>query len=170
MFHKILAALDNSEISQPVFKEALSLAKVTDARLHLLHVMVPFAEGYPDPVYPMADSIYSISYSETLSSYMQMWQSIEKSGLEFLQNYTAVATQAGVNTEFSQHLGNPSRVICDTAQTWDADLIVLGRRGHSKVDELILGSVSNYVFHHAACSVLTVHGQILRSIKNSTSY
>ncbi|MEO0350033.1 MAG: universal stress protein, partial [Cyanobacteria bacterium P01_A01_bin.15] len=41
---------------------------------------------------------------------------------------------------------------------WNADLIMMGRRGRSGFSELLLGSVSNYVMHHAPCSVLTVQG------------
>jgi nucleotide-binding universal stress UspA family protein len=44
------------------------------------------------------------------------------------------------------------------AQIWHADLIVMGRRGVSGMHELFLGSVSNYVTHHAPCSVLVVQG------------
>lgn len=159
MFHKILTALDNSELGQHVFVEAVSLAKATDAHLLLLHVMVPFAEGYPDPVYPVVDSIYSTDYIESLNIYMQQWQAIEQTGLEFLHKHTATATMAGVSTEFSQKIGYPGSVICDTAQTWGADLIILGHRERSRLGELILGSISNYVFHHASCSVLMVHTQ-----------
>ncbi len=42
-----------------------------------------------------------------------------------------------------------------------ADLIVVGRRGRSGLSELILGSASNYVLHHAPCSVLTLQGKII---------
>ncbi|MGQ9872468.1 universal stress protein [Leptodesmis sp.] len=37
-----------------------------------------------------------------------------------------------------------------------ADLILIGNRGHTGLKELFLGSASNYVLHHAPCSVLTV--------------
>ena len=43
--------------------------------------------------------------------------------------------------------------ICKLAQEWNADLIVMGRRGHSILSELVLGSVSSYVIHRAHCSV-----------------
>lgn len=45
-------------------------------------------------------------------------------------------------------------------KTWDADLIVVGSHGRKGLSEMLLGSVSNYVVHHAPCSVIIVHGQI----------
>jgi nucleotide-binding universal stress UspA family protein len=47
-------------------------------------------------------------------------------------------------------------MICQVAKDWGAELIMVGRRGNSGLSELILGSVSNYVVHHAHCSVLIV--------------
>jgi len=41
-------------------------------------------------------------------------------------------------------------------------LVVVGRRGHSGLSELFLGSVSNYVLHRAPCSVLTIQGEALK--------
>jgi nucleotide-binding universal stress UspA family protein len=68
--------------------------------------------------------------------------------------YEAVA--AGVNAESNQVSGDAGKAICEEALVWGADLIVLGRRGRSGLSELFLGSTSNYVLHHAPCSVLTV--------------
>ncbi|MEL6786783.1 MAG: universal stress protein, partial [Cyanobacteria bacterium J06607_15] len=51
---------------------------------------------------------------------------------------------------------NPGRTICDRAQTWSVDLILVGSRGLTGAKEVMLGSVSNYVTHHAPCSVLIV--------------
>ena len=36
------------------------------------------------------------------------------------------------------------------------DIIIMGSRGMGKFKELILGSVSNKVLHHAKCSVMVV--------------
>jgi len=53
-------------------------------------------------------------------------------------------------------MGDPGRWIRDLAHSWEADLIVLGRRGLTGVAEMFLGSVSNYIVHHVGCSVLVV--------------
>lgn len=56
----------------------------------------------------------------------------------------------------SLFFGAPGYQICTLANEWQIDLIVMGRKGHSGLAELFIGSVSNYVLHHAHCSVLVV--------------
>lgn len=52
--------------------------------------------------------------------------------------------------------GTPSEAIIKTADEEQIDLIVMGARGVSPVDELILGSVSHSVVTHAHCPTLVV--------------
>ena len=47
MFHKILVAIDTSEIGKQVFDTAMTLAKATGASLMLLHVLSSEEEGSP---------------------------------------------------------------------------------------------------------------------------
>lgn len=158
MFHKILVAMDQSEICEQVFEEAVALAKATNACLLLLHALSPLEDGYPTPVYPGPDSLYPTLHDEALKNYTRQWESFERKGLELVRSHAERAIAAGLMTEFTQNTGDPGRTICQIARTWDADLIVLGRRGRSGLSEMLLGSVSNYVLHHAPCSVLTVQG------------
>jgi len=156
MFHKILVAMDTSAIGKNVFDEALSLAKVNNASLMLLHVLS--AEEVGRPPMPLIPSMgyFPTVHEKTLEIYREQWQALEKQGLQLLRSRADEATLAGVSTEFTQNPGSPGRTICELARNWRADLIVMGRRGHSGLSELILGSVSNYVLHHAPCSILTV--------------
>ncbi|MEM8722065.1 MAG: universal stress protein [Cyanobacteria bacterium P01_G01_bin.39] len=143
MSNKILVALDLSDASRSVFNTALFLAQTTHAQLVLLQI-IPSAKD------------------ESLSSvYEESRQRFKQRGLEALQSLAQDATTAGVNVEFTQDLGNPGRTICDFAQTRSVDTILVGSRGLTGAKEMLLGSVSNYVTHHAPCSVLIVR-EILR--------
>ena len=155
MFNKILVAIDISETNKSAFNTALSLAQATGAELMLLNVISGDKNNYPNPfIYsgyeydPLDESLFSM--------YQEQWEKFKQRGEELLRSLVEEATKTGVNAEFSQDFGNPGRTICDFAKTWPADLILIGSRGLSGVKEMFLGSVSNYVNHHAPCSVLIV--------------
>lgn len=159
MFQKILVAIDSAENSQKVFDQAIDLAKAMATSLMLLHVLSSEEEGSPNI------SMVGLEYSpviavEMAEMHQKQWIAYENRGLEMLRSFAEQASTAGVVVEFSQNLGSPGRTICEVARTWQADLIVMGRRGHSSINELLLGSVSNYVLHHAPCSILTVQEAI----------
>jgi nucleotide-binding universal stress UspA family protein len=50
--------------------------------------------------------------------------------------------------------GSPAKALLQEAA--DADLLVVGRRGHGAVSEALLGSVSHQCVLHAACPVVVV--------------
>lgn len=52
--------------------------------------------------------------------------------------------------------GHIGQSIVVEAQESQADLIVIGAKGHSAVERILLGSVSDFVATHASCSVLVV--------------
>ena len=56
--------------------------------------------------------------------------------------------------------GVPKEVILDEAERWGADLIVLGSHGHGDVKRFLLGSVTQAVVLHAACSVEVVRRRV----------
>jgi nucleotide-binding universal stress UspA family protein len=55
-------------------------------------------------------------------------------------------------------VGKPAEIILKTANAVEADLVAVGARGHSRVTELVLGSVSHRVLMHAARPTLIVKG------------
>lgn len=159
MLNKILVAIDNSDMSQQVFDEAVFLAKATDANLMLLHVLSPLDEQYVDPLFSQPAILYPQLQGNN-SKYTRNWEKLKKDKLNWLRFLCEQSTKLGVKTEFSQNVGSPSKIICDIARTWEADVIVIGRRGHRGISEFLMGSVSNYVLHHAPCSVFTIQGII----------
>jgi nucleotide-binding universal stress UspA family protein len=50
--------------------------------------------------------------------------------------------------------GNPAQVLLDSAR--DADLLVVGNRGHGGFADALIGSVSVRCLHHANCPVVVV--------------
>ncbi|MGB8701349.1 MAG: universal stress protein [Thermosynechococcaceae cyanobacterium] len=158
-FQTILVSLDESDLGASVFQQALDIAIACQAQLHLLHAIQPpeqpssvGAEGMLGGLsdlgtYPMfADPAFWEAQAQVQVDRTETW----------LQRYEAQAQQAGVVTAHSCPVGEPGAIICDVAKTQSTDLIVMGRRGLSGLAEAFMGSVSNYVVHHAPCSVLVV--------------
>jgi nucleotide-binding universal stress UspA family protein len=163
MFHRILVAVDSSMDSDQVFSEALTLAKQNGANLMLLHVLSPEEEGYPTLPYSTLPGLTMGAgmplQEDTIKDYLDQVEVFKQHGMQILKSYFDKAVAEGVKVEITQKLGGPGPTICDLAHTWEADLIVTGRRGRTRLSELFLGSVSNYVLHHAPCSALIVHHQ-----------
>lgn len=153
MYRKILVAIDYSPQTDAVFEQALELAKKDGANLMVVHCLPRESEG--------AGS-YTDIYGTELSNFSHaMEESLEEEDEQvrnWLSNYCQKAEAQGVPTESECKIGKPGAWITELANTWDAELIVLGRRGRRGLTEFMLGSVSNHVLHHAPCSVLVVQG------------
>lgn len=149
--------MDMSDMSETVFAQALSIAEKDKSHLMLLHVLSPEEENSPLPIPPDLTSIYpAVGNDLTLEAWREQWEEFEREGLARLRSHQEEATSRGINTEIKQISGSSAKTICQFARDWQADLIAIGRRGRSGLSEIFLGSVSNYVLHHAPCSVLIV--------------
>jgi nucleotide-binding universal stress UspA family protein len=126
----------------------------------ILHVLSGEQEDSPN--LPLSEPGYNfpIVNSDTYMYYQNQWSLYEKSGLDLIESFVNKAKAAGVIAEARQSIGSPGRQTCETARLWKADLIVTGRRGHSGLSELFLGSISNYILHNAPCSVFVVQPPI----------
>ncbi|PSN11757.1 universal stress protein [filamentous cyanobacterium CCT1] len=158
MFKKILVALDNSTHRPAVFEKALDLASATGAELMLCHVLSAYEEGSPGIPIRSYQAYYPVLEDSTWRLYQKRWEEFEAQGIAQLRQELETARSAGVSAEFTQVAGEPAAMICSVANSWQADLIMVGSHGRRGLSELLLGSVSNYVMHHAECSVLVVHG------------
>ena len=156
MYSKILVALDDSKLSRQAFQQSLSIAKAFNAELMLLNVVSPLEARYQNTVSLIGSGYRSDGTNEVAEA---EWQVLVANRLDYLQSLVNEAEDAGITTDLIQEIGQPAQQICESAKEWQADLIVIGSHGRKGLNELILGSVSNYVSHHVPCAVLLVHQQ-----------
>ncbi|MGV2828959.1 universal stress protein [Myxosarcina sp. GI1(2024)] len=156
MFEKILVALDRSSEASAVFNFALSIAKPASQMLLVHFIDWQMQDGSP---WLGLGTLYDVDLTGERYDWgrQQLQQEIEL-GKTWLETYTRQTNSQGIDCESECRVGNCNLGIGDRAKEWGADLIVIGRRGHKNLSEILLGSVSNYVIHHAPCSILVVQG------------
>jgi len=79
----------------------------------------------------------------------------EKHATESAATGAELLTNAGlrVSRQVTEPKDAPSHAILAAADSWEADLIVMGSHGRRGFDRIVLGSVSESVAMHARCSV-----------------
>lgn len=156
-FKRIFVAIDNSESSSHVFNQALDLAQANQANLMLFHGFTHNSFDEPGLPLPIELGINAELVDQAYrTQYARLEQEIE-AAQTLLSDYCVSALNQGVKAESDcKGVEDAGRSICQASQDWGADLIVLGRRGLKGLAEVLLGSVSNYVLHHAHCCVLVV--------------
>ncbi|MEB3274863.1 MAG: universal stress protein [Prochlorothrix sp.] len=154
-YQRILTAIDRSAQASAIFAQSCALAQQTQAQWQIAHCI---------PGSQQEDRIAQASAME-LDLSLMLWESQqqqhhhqEAEAQHWLQEYGQQAKALDLHPHLCTGLGNPGPWLCQLAQDWQADLIIIGRRGHQTVQELLFGSVSSYVVHHAPCCVLVVQG------------
>lgn len=66
----------------------------------------------------------------------------------------AVITFLQIEHKFERLEGHPGETIVKAAHEHNADFLICGSRGHGAVRRTILGSISDYILHHAHVPVL----------------
>ena len=165
-FNKILAAVDQSPLSQSVFEQSLELAKSNNAKLLLFHCLTTDTVTGPPPFsseFGLSPQIISQAYQAQQIYLEQQTREVQT----LLNRYYEVALRQGVAADFEYRSSDAGQGICQAAQRWGVDLIVMGRRGRKGFTEVLLGSVSNYVLHHAPCAVLVIQAESLNTIETT---
>ena len=146
LFSKIVVAVDGSESSNKVYNMAAQLAKLSNGKLIIVHVVVtpplPLSGGL---LYPDVSGIDRIRID------------LEEAGKRLLQNYSEKSTnEYSIEVETILAQGYPPDAIIREADAKGADLIVVGSRGFSGAKQFFIGSVPNSVLHHSSIPVLLV--------------
>ena len=146
MISKILIAVDGSKHSLKCVEYAAELAKGVGAKVLLFHVVKP---------YRLPDSLKKFAKAEHMAT---IDVDLLMKGAKFLlAGCLDEARKAGLKeVEIDAEEGPIARSIIDRAETFKADLIVMGSRGRGDVEGMLRGGVSHRVEILAKCPVLVV--------------
>ena len=134
---QIACAIDGSDASVMTAMTAAGLAQASGADLRLLHVV---------PVFRGRNEEWTLGPDE-------------ESPPELEASVNAVSA-LGVDPIREMAMGRPEHTLVRVAERDEIDLVVVGHRGLSGMRRRLLGSVSEHVAHHAACSVLIVRPKV----------
>lgn len=142
---KILLAVDGSPCSDVAVKEVAHRPWPEGSSVKVLTVFEP-----PMPPTPETWAVPASYYEEIETALRKQGQNIIERAVQTLKaNETLSLSSIFV-------LGSPRPVILDEAESWGADLIVVGSHGYTAWKRFLLGSVSQAVVSHAKCSVEVV--------------
>lgn len=137
MYDRILVPTDGSDAIQPAIDEAIAVAELTDGTIHALSVVdVEDLAIVPD------------------TEVMAVEESLEAAAERAVGEVRSRAQAAGLAVRTTVRHGTPHAEILDYADEQNIDLIVMGKRGRSDIDRVLLGSVTESVVRNADVPVL----------------
>ncbi|CAM8948189.1 hypothetical protein QQ045_017161 [Rhodiola kirilowii] len=145
---KVMVAIDESECSHYALRWLLeNVDSVKDAKLYILTVLPVADFGY----------IYASTLGNTAPELIQSVQENQrKVAAILLEKAKNICAEYGIDVETISEPGDPKEVICETADKYNVQLLVVGSHGRNAIKRAFLGSVSNYCVHNAKCPVLVV--------------
>ena len=154
MFGNILVPLDGSEHSLGALEIAIQIAKKFDGKITLIHIYSVTIRPVimPEPTTLTPPMIPAMTPAEVSKAV----EATRKAGASILTDGEQKVKAEEVQVETLLKEGHTVQEIIRTAKEGKFDLIVIGGRGISKIRELLLGSVTDGVIHHAPCPVLVI--------------
>ena len=139
-WNRVLVGIDGSEGSRRALRYAADEAKAHGASLTAL-------TAYTVPPPPVA-----VGTAQPPPRDERAWRKDAEHLLQQTLQATVDDPALKVDTEVVE--GPAARALIDASQ--DADLLVVGTRGHGGFAGMLLGSVSQHLAAHAACTVAVV--------------
>jgi nucleotide-binding universal stress UspA family protein len=140
MYQHILIPLENSTADETILAHIRPLARMTGARLLLVHV---------------SDGWVARNFNQ-----LQLAESEEmKQDRFYLEKRSRELTAEGFSCEAVLALGEPSDEIIKLAGEKDVDLIAMTTHGHRFVSDLLYGSTADKVRHQVNVPVLLLKVQ-----------
>jgi len=143
---RILVGVDGSGSSIVALQGATKIASAMNA-----HIRAVIAWEYPAMFYPVSDWSPEDDAKSALDAVLRQ----------------VFGTQSPTNVDAEVRRGHASKVLIDESK--NADLLVVGSRGHGGFAGLLLGSVSAACAQHSHCPVLITHRDDASSITSEPS-
>lgn len=146
-FETVLACVDFSETSKRAVEQALRVAALDGAKVHVVYVFsAPWERMKPKAGTPEATEAFKAAYTSALAERVKAFCE------EGLQTESTWAKPAYHAIPAEKH----GKGIADFAKILGADLIVLGTRGASNIHDMVLGSTAEHVIRDAGRNVWAV--------------
>jgi nucleotide-binding universal stress UspA family protein len=144
MFKKILVPTDGSDNALQAADVAQVLGEKFSSHVILLNVLQPFYE------------IPALANGDIIPSPVLMTEDLEAIGKTALTRTQSRFKDYVFPLATRSEWGNPAERIVTVAKEEEVDVIIIGNRGITGLEEFLLGSVSSKVVHEAPCSVIVV--------------
>lgn len=141
MYERILVAIENSSADRTIVNHVVDLARLTHARLLLVHV----ADGWAARNFDQLNLRESEEMKED-RDYLARLQS-ELSGL-------------GLNVDTRLALGDPATELVKIAESGEVDLLAMATHGHRGLSDLVHGSTADHVRHMVKIPVLMLQAEM----------
>jgi len=155
---KILVPTDFSEQATNALNFGSELAKMSGAELILLHVI----EHPAGSSFSASGEVHAADPTEHVFI-LKLIEKIEK-------DFEGIKSQSvfdDVNVSSLIKVGSPFNTVADLIKTDDIDLIVMGTKGATGLQEVLVGSNAEKVVRHANCPVITIKTKVdADAIKN----
>jgi nucleotide-binding universal stress UspA family protein len=145
---KLLVPVDFSKTSTTAFDVAYDIAKKDGADIIALHVV---EEATPES-YRITGEWQKGNWEDRLFTY----KLLEKAKKQ-LEAFVLTPKYNDVKITGELRLGNPFHGMNSIITEHKVDLVVMGTRGHTKLEEMVIGTNTEKVVRHSHCPVLTVH-------------
>jgi nucleotide-binding universal stress UspA family protein len=144
----ILVPVDFSKASIIALDVACDIAQKTGASVTALHVI----EEATGDSFRVTGEVVHKDWMDKLYTL----KLLEKSKAQ-LEKLVMSAKYSKVKVDGELRMGNPFHGMRTIITEHKVDLVVMGTLGHSKMEEVVIGSNTEKVVRHAKCPVLTVH-------------
>ena len=114
---------------------------------------------------PAVPSTYDLCWN--LADNTLLFFSTSKKAMALLEEYKKLLEPCGMDIELISRSGRPDYVILNVQDELDCDLIVIGSRGLSVLENVIMGSVVTRVLEGATCPVLVTRNLRLKYLQDA---